>query len=62
MASPATATAGHRIRAGFATVDHNSSRSLEMGGFGMNIERKGEAVHDPLLARATVLDKRPGKS
>ena len=48
--------AGQSIRAGFATVDLTAPAGLEMGGFGMNLERKGEAVHDLLLARAVVLE------
>ena len=44
------------VRAGFATVDLTPLPGLEMGGFGMNLERKGEAVHDRLLARAVVLE------
>src|SRR5439155_8277862 len=48
--------ADHCIRAGFATADLTPPLGLEMGGFGMNLERKGEAVHDSLLARAVVLE------
>ena len=48
--------ADRRIRAGFATADLTPPLGLEMGGFGMNLERKGEAVHDSLLARAVVLE------
>ena len=48
--------ADRRIRAGFATADLTPLLGLEMGGFGMNLERKGEAVHDSLLARAVVLE------
>src|SRR5215831_9060452 len=56
LVSLSPAATDHRIRAGFASVDLTPSPGLEMGGFGMNLERKGEAVHDLLLARAVVLE------
>jgi len=53
---PFAAAAQNTLRAGFAISDLTPPLGLEMGGFGMNLGRTGDAVHDNLLARATVLE------
>ncbi len=45
------------LRAGFATADLTPRLGVEMGGFGYNLGRTGDAVHDALLARAVVLER-----
>ncbi|MBI3665289.1 MAG: neutral/alkaline non-lysosomal ceramidase N-terminal domain-containing protein [Acidobacteria bacterium] len=44
------------LRAGFATADLTPPLGVEMGGFGYNLGRTGDAVHDPILARAAVFE------
>ncbi len=60
LLSPLAVSAGFApsrgIRAGFATADLTPPLGLEMGGYGLNLERRGEAVHDPLRSRAVVLE------
>lgn len=53
MAAPANQK---QVRAGFATADLTPERPLEMGGFGMNLGRTGDAVRDRLLSRAVVIE------
>ena len=45
-----------KLRAGFATADLTPPLGVEMGGFGYNLGRTGDAVRDKLLARAAVLE------
>jgi hypothetical protein len=52
MAAPAQG-----LRAGFATADLTPPVGIEMGGFGYNLGRTGDAVHDALLARAVVVER-----
>jgi hypothetical protein len=57
IAAPSSAV----VRAGFATADLTPQLGLEMGGFGMNLGRTGDAVHDKLLARAVVIESSGSK-
>jgi hypothetical protein len=58
MLSP-LAVGAERLRAGFATADLTPPLKVEMGGFGYNLGRTGDAVRDKLLARAAVLEFGP---
>lgn len=53
---PACVAASPGLRAGFATADLTPRIGVEMGGFGYNLSRAGDAVRDKLLARAVVLE------
>ena len=55
IASNSTAL-GAGLRAGFATTDITPPLGLELSGFGPYLERKGTAVHDPLMAHAVVFE------